>query len=480
MLSKEEMKVSNITQELARFASETKWQDLPADIIYETKRVLMDSIGCGIGSLTTEEGKMYAALGRRYGGPPESSIIGTDNKVSPSTAALVNGQLMFTLDYDSVMSNAHDADYIIPTILAIAESVGASGKDLVLAAALGFEISSRLGIAVGQHPLAATLQAPRPARPGLSGNAHSNFGAAAGASRLMKFDEETMLHAMGIAGHLCMVLDKSRWGGGERSFMHKYGVPGWQGTGAVTAVLLAEMGYTGDTTVLDDPERGFAFFTGYSQWYPEKILEDIGNTWWFMHRLHYKPYPCCGAFHSTLDCLYDIIEQNNLMPEEIESIKAYCGPSMYAANAIQEIQTNISAAEFSPPYAISLLANRVKVGPEWHDKTTARDPKIIKFMDKVTCTGGHPDSQKRLAEDPLSALSKCEVVARGETFTVERTYRRGTIGTEAAPTDDDIIGKFRHNTERILTQNKIDKAVESLVNLEKIDNISQLMSNITL
>jgi 2-methylcitrate dehydratase PrpD len=476
------MKMSGITQELARFALETSWEDLPPTIIHETKRVIMDSIGCVIGALTIDKGKMYAALGRRYGGPPDASILGTENKTSLSTAALVNGELMFTLDFHTIMSGAHDGAYILPTLLAIAESVDASGKDLVLASALGFEISSRLAIAVGQHN--ATPRIPTPGEPLYRpGNAHSNLGAAAGASLLMKFDEEKMLHAMGMAGHLCQVMTKLRWGGGERSYGFKYGVPGFQSTGAVTAILLAEMGFTGDTTVLDDPKRGFPYFCGYTVWQPEKIMEEIGKTWFFTQGLHYKPYPCCGVFHGVLDCFYDIIEQNNLMPEEIESVKPNCMPGMYTGpNAIREIQSNISAAQFYPPYLFSLAAHRVRIGPEWHDKTTVRDPKIIKFMDKVTCNAGVPDPQMRTGSSPLNVPNKCEVVARGKTFALEldRSQRRGTLGSERAPTDDDIIGKFRHNAERILTQEKIDRAVEALVNLEKFDKISELIQYITL
>ncbi len=474
--------MSEITRELARFALGTRWEYLPPSIVHETKRVIMDSIGCTIGALTIDKGKMYAALGRRYGGNPESSIFGTDVKTSLSTAALINGELMFTLDFHNIMSGAHDGAYILPTLLAIAESANTSGRDLIMAATLGFEISSRLAIAVGQHN--AAPRRPAPGEPRYRpGNAHSNLGAAAGASLLMKFDEEKTLHAMGMAGHLCQVMTKIRWGGGERSYGFKYGVPGYQSTGAVTAIVLAEMGFTGDTTVLDDPDRGFPYFCGYTVWQPEKIMDDIGKTWFFTQGLHYKPYPCCGVFHGVMDCFNDIVEQNNLMLEEIESIKANCMPGMYAGpNAIREIQSNLSAAQFHPPYLFSLLAHRVKIGPEWHDKTTIRDPKIIKFMDKVTCDASLPDPQLRTTASPANVPSRVEVKARGKTFTLEleRDQRRGTLGSKRAPTDDDIISKFRHNTERILTQEKIDMAVEALVNLEKIDNISQLIHHITL
>ncbi len=471
------MIVDNPTRELAKFAVETRWEDLPASIVHETKLVLLDSVGCALAALTNDKGKMYASLIKKFGGPPEATIIGTGDKVSLSTAAMINGELLFALDYCPVMAGGHDSTYVVPAPLAVAEGVGASGKDLILATALGFEISSRLARAVLAHPVSVAAQRPRRVEPTRSGNAHSNFGAAAAAGRLMGFDLDKMNHAMGIAGHLCMVLTKMRWGSGGYHHMTKYGVPGWQLTGAVTAVLLADVGYLGDTTVLDS-DRGFAFFTGYPDWHPEFLLDDIGKTWWFMHRLHYKPYPCCGAFHSAVDCFYDLTDQDNLKPNEIESVRLFMGSGANANILTQKELENPSAAQFSPPYIIAVAAHRVEIGPEWYDKATVRRPDILKFMDKVT-VHPHPGVRDALLKDPLSALAKCEITANGKVFSVERNHRRGTLGTEAAPTEQDIIKKFRHNAERIITQDKIDRAVNIFLGLEKIENISRLISEIT-
>jgi 2-methylcitrate dehydratase PrpD len=257
--------------------------------------------------------------------------------------------------------------------------------------------------------------------------------------------------------------------------MAKYGVPGFQSTGAVTAVMLADMGYTGDTTVLDDPERGFAYFTGYKSWYPAEITEKLGEDWIFPIKLHYKPYPCCGAFHCVLDCLYDIIEPNKIMPEEIESVTTYSRGAMPASKEIH----SISGAQFNMPYNMGVLAHRVRRGVEWVDPDTLNNPAILGFIDKVTVKP-HPNYLKELEIDPLSNLAKVELVARGKTIEVERKYRRGTVGgTEALPSDDQFLGKFKHNAERILTKNKIERAAQILINLEKLDSVSELMRQVT-
>ena len=471
--------MDSITTELARFAVETRWEDLPPAVVKETKLVLLDTIGCGLGALSTEKGKMNVALARRFGGPPESSIIGTGDKVGCSNAAFANGELFITLDYSNIMAGGHDGVYVIPSVLAIAESVGASGKDFLLATALGLEISSRIARAVGRHNITPeAVQRQRTAQAGPTGNAYSNFGAAVGTGRLLKLGREKMLHALGVASHLCMVLSYARWGFGKDRYSAKYAVPGWQSTGAIAGTLLAEMGYTGDTTVLDDPDRGFAYFAGYRNWYPQEIMDGLGKDWCFNIRLHYKPYPCCAVFHGALDCFTSIVQKNDLKPEEIESVKAFGRGGMDSPLFGRKEVDTISAAQFNPRYNIAVAAHRVPVGVEWLEPQTMKHPGILKFMDKITCLA-HPDYLQELQKDPISNLSKAEVVARGATFIEERKHRRGTTGTPAALSDDEIIAKFRHNAARVLSADKTDRAVRDFLDLEKVDSLSQLVRDIT-
>ena len=205
--------MAKITQELAEFAGQFRYEDLPASIVQETKQVLMEHIGTALGALSTDKGKMMASLGRKQGGTPESSIIGLGDKVSSSNASLANGELMIALDYSDIIAGGHDGTYVLPTVLALAESVGASGKDLILASAIGLEISARLARAVGRHNITPEdVRRQQTGQRGLTGNAYSNIGAAAGAGRLLKLDGDKMLHALGLASHLTMVLSYGRWG----------------------------------------------------------------------------------------------------------------------------------------------------------------------------------------------------------------------------------------------------------------------------
>ncbi|HEY95486.1 MAG TPA: MmgE/PrpD family protein [Dehalococcoidia bacterium] len=475
--------MKTITQEIAAFAVDTRWEDLPDSIVQEVKKVLIEHIGVSLAALSTDKGKIMVALGRRLGGTPESSILGTADKVSCTNAALVNGELMITLDYQANMSFGHDGTFVVPSALAIAESVGASGKDLILALTVGFEISSRLARAAGWHKITTEdiirFKGVQPHHK----NAHSNYGATAAAGRILKLDGNKMLHALGTAGrHIDMSL--SSWGE-EGSFtgMTKYVVPGWQNTGAMIAALLAETGYTGDITILDDPKR--------MGWYPDDITADLGKTWIFNQQLHYKPYPCCGAFHNSMDCFYNVIKQNNLMPGEIERVKIHGrggmigrqGTELPSYSEKEKQLENFYAAQFNMPFNFALLAYRIPRGVEWTDLATRKNPDIIKFMDKVTFQADPEfveQAEREREQDPRIRPAKVTVEARGKTFTSEIKYRIGDTFTEVYWTQENTIEKFKHNAERILTAAKTDRAIQTMFELEELDDVSQLISEITL
>jgi 2-methylcitrate dehydratase PrpD len=467
----------NTIRKLARFAVDTGWTDLPPSIVNETKLLLMDSVGCILAALTTDKGKANLSLAKRYGGPREASILGTADKVSLSTAALVNGELMFALDFTAGIAGGNEPAYVIPAILAMAESAGASGKDLILSTAIGMEISSRLARAVLRQVIDPNQsQPPLPLKLRRTGNAYSNFGSVAGVSRLLKLGPEKMAHALGIAGHLCKVLTHGRYGSAGQRWSVKYGVPGWQSTGAVTAALYAEMGYTGDLTQLDDADNGFWYFAGYQGWRPENITVDLGRSWLYNYRMHYKPYPCCALFHGPLDCFNEILKKNEIKPEEIERVHIFGRVGMdHPLYGNPEIKM-MADTQFNPRYMFAVAAHRIPAGVEWVSPSTMTNPQILGFMGKVTWE----ENRRPAGKGASVPVSRCDVVARGQTFTSEKEFSWGTVGTPAAMTSEEIVEKFRHNAASVFNRKKTASAIQSFLELENIDNISQLLKYITL
>jgi len=464
-------------QRFADFALKARWEDLPESIVQETKMLLMDSIGCALVATRTPKGQANLSLAKRFGGPPEASIIGSDLKAGLSTAALVNGELMWTPDYIAMVASGNEPSYVLPAITTMAESAGASGKDLILAAAVGMEISTRLARATLRQTIDPTDPKPQPVPHHLKrqGNAYSNFGAAAGAGRLVGLERTQLAHAMGIAGHLCIVTTHGRYGSAGKRWTLKYGAPGFQSLGAISAVLYAQMGYTGDLTQLDDAENGFWYLVGYQDWYPKHLTEGLGKSWLYNYRMQYKPYPTCAIWHGSLDCFREIIEKNHLAPEEIESVKAYPlveqAHPLYGNRALNEI----CDCQYNARYILSVAAHRVKIGLDWMQPETMNNPDIRRFMDKVTWEA----RMKPSSRIPGSLMSRVEVAARGQTFVVEKDDLYGRSGTEFAMPPAELAAKFRHNAEGVLTAAKADRAVECFAKLEDIKNVKQVMEEVT-
>jgi 2-methylcitrate dehydratase len=453
-----------------KFIVDTRYEDLPEEVVAETKRGLLDSVGCALGGIATEKGKIAVALARRLGGTEESTIIGLGDRVSCANAAFANGELVNGLDYDAI---SHILPFVVPPALAMAESTRASGKDLILSTVLAQEISKRLMLALSNMLAKLSKEAKTP---DVFGNSNECiFGATAGVARILNLSPEKTAHALGIAAYQCSLPVCRDWEDAVPKSMIKYVPVGWICQASVTAALLAEQGYTGNPRVFDG-EYGFWRFYGAERWDPDLVVNSLGRQWRFME-MAYKPYPCCRFFHGQLDCLMRVIEKNHLMPEEIESIKSFGLP--FVANPAPLEVTNQTDVQFSLPFVLSCVAHRIKVGADWQDWDTVRNPTIREFMKKVTLLVD-PKAMEAKQKDPRSWLSRVEVVAKGKTYVEETMYAKWTNFTDLRAADEELVDKFRGNAARLLTQDKIDKAVEQIMTLEKLEDVTELTSLLVL
>ncbi len=469
--------MSNIIETLAEFVAGTDFSDLPDDVVKATKYLFLDSIGCAFASVTTDRGKMSIALAKKMGGPPESSIIGTGEKASSVTASFVNAELINSADYDAlIMPGGHVPPYIIPPALAMAESRNANGKDLVTALALGFELATRVPKGIRQQRVIQDGEIKKFSWGKRWGQAWSNFGAAAGAAKMMGLDREQMCDALGISGHLSQVSTHVRFSFSDNRPLTKYGVPGWQNTGGMMAALLAEMGYMGDRTVFDG-DYGFFQFCGYEGEIDlPAITRDMGKQWAFT-KITYKPYPCCRMLHGGVDCLLKTIRENQIRPEEIEKIKIWGHPTIDVPCFCHKEIENVVDAQFNAAYVFAVAGNGIPIGPAWQDAATMKNPAVLEMMNKVEFAG-HPEYFKKVQEDLSKQFWSMELLARGQKYYAQTFQPTGTTGTEGAMSDQDLEKKFRVNSARVLTRQKIDRAVEQILNLEKLNRVSDLMENL--
>ena len=184
-----------ITKRLASFAADLRYEDLPNPIVERAKRLVLDVTGIMIRARHDAEStpSLIAAVEKLGLADGTCSVFGDSRSYAPPAAALINGTLAHSLDFDDTHAEGslHSSAPIVPAALAAAEMVNASGKDLLAAIVVGYEIQIRLSLALnpsdhydrGFHPTATC----------------GVFGAAAAAGKLLSMDAEGIQNAFGIA-----------------------------------------------------------------------------------------------------------------------------------------------------------------------------------------------------------------------------------------------------------------------------------------
>ncbi|MBN9429040.1 MAG: MmgE/PrpD family protein [Burkholderiales bacterium] len=470
--------MEQVLQGLAKFSSELRYEDLPGSVIRETKRMLLDSVGVSFAAHAVDKGRICTEISQRLGGAPEATIIGARGKVSASNAALANGELINALDYDALfIPGGHVAPYVVPAILAMAEAQNASGKDLILALAIGNEVAMR--VTRGMSPMVLTVrdeagnQSYRWTNP--YGGSRYNLGAAAGVGRLMRLDPVKMAHALGLSGHHTQVPTHSKMSYTLPVPMSKYGTPGWQSTGAIVAALLAEAGYEGDTTLFDG-KSGLWSFTGSDAWMPEKVLPGINEEWALLEQ-QYKPYPCCRVTHTCLDIFYALQAQHEWAPDDIEQVVIFASAYAEKPHLQNKDVQNAMDAQFSAAYAMAMAAFGVPIGVVWLEPEHYKSASVRSFMERVTCKV-HPQYTQKPLADKLMILGRVEVTVGGKLYVAEESFARGTPRPGFELTDDELNRKFVHNGSRLFSQDQLARASETLFALERLAHVSELMQQL--
>ncbi len=471
-----------LIEKIADFSVNLKFEQLPGEVVHEIKRTLIDCIGCAIGGINIEKGKIaieWAKLTSTYG---EATVLGTGDKVSPLTACIVNGELMHALDYEALLAPpAHVSPYVIPTTLALAEKVNSSGKEIITALAIAHEISTRLGRALSYI---RDIKDGKIVWPQISGFSCSVFGGALAASKILGLELERTAHALGIAGHIAPVQTTTKFLLTPPLASTKHLMSGWLNAAGFIAATFAELGYRGDVEVLEG-DFGFWRFVGSDKWKPEVITDKLGVNWLIPGNTFYKPYPCGGVLGTALDSFIYIIDENELLPHEINRVTIYIdniiAPDTFVAPlpafTNRKIVTAMDA-QMSGAYITAVAAHRVPIGPDWQSLDTMNNADIRSFMDRVSVEV-HPRYVEVLVKEPNARIGGAKVEARGKIFSEERKYRKGSpISEETKMTDEELLDKFKRNTTRILPSKKIDKASSQLMELEEIESWNTIMDNL--
>ncbi|MGY2488656.1 MmgE/PrpD family protein [Cupriavidus sp. CP313] len=466
-----------IVEQLAGFTHQSGYNTLPHAVVDECKRILLDSLGCALAAVDQPKGKIGIEYGALMGGlAGNATIIGTDHKVSVVGAAFANGELINALDMDAVVPPGHVTPYVVPGALATGEALGRSGQDLISALAVSHEMSYRIGKAMDylRDTKDGKVSPPR-----IYGYSSTVFGATAAIARLKRLGADKTAHALGIAGCISPVNSQVAWFQHAPSSTIKYLLAGALTQAAMTAAHMAEFGHRGDLQTLDDREYGFPRFIGTTRWEPERILAGLGTDWQFPAEQAYKPYPHCRILHALLDCLGEIVDQNELRPDEIDGIKVLVEGFVEQPVWLNRDIRHVHDAQFSIAHGIALGAHRVPPGKAWQEPGLVFGESVMRLMDKVTHEV-HPDYVALLSGHAASRPAKIEVSARGRTFVGERRYPKGSPSPDPASymSTEELVQKFRDNARDVIPEAKIARVVDAVLDLENVGNTASILADV--
>jgi len=473
----------DVTQQLAKCSIEITYDALPLKLVSKVKYMLLDSIGCALGGHITDKAKIALEFVNEIGGNPQASIIGGYSTSLP-LAAFANSELINALDYDYLGPlTGHVAPYVIPPCLAIAEWTHASGKDLILALAVANELGGRVANSL------AGFYLPRETPPYYEAVArfsfaYTIFGAVAGAGKLLNLDSKAMKNAFGIAGASAPVPATVKWDNtAGPAIMVKYNA--WSGAIAqlaTTSVLLAESGFTGDTTILDG-DLGFWNMVGSPFFNVDSLFKDWG-VHWHIERVSFKPYPVCRRNHSAIDAINEIMQEHKVKPEEIQEVIVKACPFINTPNRMGMDMESCMDVQFRNTYIFAIACYHGRSpSPAWQMPAVFKSPNIKALAEKVRVEN-HPRTEelilaaKKAGQRPVFRESIVEITVGGKKLVAEVSVPKGDPGNPL--TEAELVEKFKNNScYSQLKSSKTEEILQMVNELEKVSDVAELMKLLT-
>ena len=376
-------------------------------------------------------------------------VFGAGKKASPGGAALANGTAAHALDYDDMcfVSLAHPSAPLVPAILAAGETVGATGRMLLDAYVVGFEIEGRIG----------ALMNPRHYQRGWHCTSTlGTLGAAAAASRLYGLDAAAAGRALAIAA--------SEASGLKENFgtMVKPLHAGLAARNGVLAAALARGGFTASPLALDGPQGLLRAMDSERESLSEAIA-DLGARWEITDTgITVKLYPSCAGTHPSLDAILTLRRRHEFTADDVDRIDIDVD-SITPTILIYDTPSTGLEGKFSMAFCVAAAVVRGHVGLETFDEAVISDPDIDALM---TRTAMHVDTS---FDGTAAPLSRARVVVRLLNGDVLVEEARGARGYPTQPaSDDELDAKFLSCARRTLDE---DAAVYALGLLRSIDGL---------
>ena len=445
------------TEALARYAAEFRFEDLPSEVVHETKRKLIDTLGCAMGAFHAEPCRIARAVARRSIGNPPARILGTQEKSTPELAAFANGAMVRCQDYnDSYLSSAscHPSD-AWSAVLAIADSVHAGGKAVIAGGALAYEVGCNFADVM-------------PREQGWDNVFYDVVGAALGSANVLGLDQERMVHALAFAIVPNITLEQTRVG----ELSHWKGCAGANAArNGAFAAQLAHEGMTGPQDVIEGKWGLWNLFGCEFEWAP---FGGRGGPY-RIAQTHLKYYPGVVHAQSPIGAALELHPQVRV--DDIESIviETYWVAKRYIKrdSSLWHPATS-ETADHSIPYlvAAALIDGDITAATLHEDRI--RDPKLLALMEKMSVY----ENPEFDAAYPAGWQCRIGITTKiGESKTAHVKYFKGHFKTPL--TDAEVEAKFRTLTADTLERGQADAILAKLWRLDELADVGEVLQLFT-
>src|SRR5438552_12134004 len=456
--------VTTLAHQLAKYGCELKFEDLSKEVVHEVKRRVIDSLGCALGAWNEEPCSIARKVASEFSANRGSTIIGTSHKAPPDWGAFANGCCIRYFDYnDTYLSKepAHPSDNI-SAALAIAESLGSSGRELITAIALAYEVQCRLCDA-------ASIRAR-----GWDHPTYGDFSTALACAKLMKLDPERTRHAINIAGVHCAAFRQARVG----ELSH------WKGVAfanaarlGVYAALLARAGMTGPAPIFEGA-MGFEKELGVSLGNVAEVFDvkreavpGKGPASMILKTsVKYWPaeYHSQSAIEAALFLRKEIGDPAKIQSVRIESHDA--SVDIIGSEPEKWKPETRETADHSLPYITSIALIDGEMTETQFQRERFADPTIWKFLENVTV-------QRNDELSSLYAKAVANIVhvtlQDGRELTKRVDY---PLGNALNPVSDkQLEGKFNALVVPALGEARAKEIVDLAWKLDEAKNVDELM-----
>lgn len=354
---------------LAAFAANLRFEDIPGPVMRRAEDLLLDWFGSALAGKTGRPVQTIESFARQMGpSGGKSEVLISRRGTTPLFAAMVNAASSHFAEQDDVHNGSvfHPAAVVFPAALAVAQAIGASGRELLTASVAGYEVGIRIGEFLGRSHYRIFHTT------GTAGT----VAAAAAVGRLLKLTPEQMLHAFGSAGTQAAGLWEFLRDAADSKQLHTAKAAG---DGLMSAYLASD-GFTGAKRILEGKQGMAAGMSSDAD--PARLTDRLGERW-TLAETSFKFHSSCRHTHPAADALLQVITQHDLRADQIASVTAHVHQgAIDVLGPVVNPQT-VHQAKFSMGTVLGLIAQFHSAGLKEFD-TAYNDPRIAAFREKVT------------------------------------------------------------------------------------------------